>query len=140
MFCCSAEANFSILNLLELESYGKFDFSRPDLDGKKPAKGKCLARKVEIEKCLSSGTEGSQFFFFCIERVSNQRHLVIKTNPASILCLHTCVCHKNIKVMQVFQNFNLDSILLLFMTNSNPHYYLYSLVPFNEIFLYYPFQ
>ena len=33
-------------NLLELVSYGKFGFSRPDLDGNKSAKGKCLARKV----------------------------------------------------------------------------------------------
>ena len=30
----------------------------------KPAKGKCLARKAEIKKCLSSGIEGCQFLFF----------------------------------------------------------------------------
>ena len=40
------EAKFSAWNLLELVSYGKFGFSRPDLDGNKVAKGKCLARKV----------------------------------------------------------------------------------------------
>ena len=34
------------LEQLELVSYGKFSFSRPDLDGNKPAKGKCLERKA----------------------------------------------------------------------------------------------
>ena len=34
------------LELLELVSYGKFGFSRPDLDGNKPGKGNCLATKV----------------------------------------------------------------------------------------------
>ena len=37
-------------NLFKLASYGKFVFSRPNLDGNKL----CLARKREIEKCLSS--------------------------------------------------------------------------------------
>ena len=40
------EAKFSAWNLLELASYGKFGFSRPDLDGNKPAKGMCLVRKA----------------------------------------------------------------------------------------------
>ena len=40
------EAKFSAWNLLELASYGKFGFSRPDLDGNKLAKGMCLARKA----------------------------------------------------------------------------------------------
>ena len=40
------DAKLSDWNLLELISYGKFGFSRPDLDGNKPAKGKCLSRKV----------------------------------------------------------------------------------------------
>ena len=31
---------------LELVSYSEFCFSRPDLDGNKPAKGKCLERKA----------------------------------------------------------------------------------------------
>ena len=42
MFCCSGKLS----NLLELVSYGKFVFSRLDLNGNKPAEGKCLARKV----------------------------------------------------------------------------------------------
>ena len=51
----------SAYNLLELVSYGKFGFSRSDLDGNKPAKCKCLARKArDKEMCLSSGTEGCQ--------------------------------------------------------------------------------
>ena len=29
-----------------------------------PVKGKRLARKQEIKKCLSSGTDGHQFSFF----------------------------------------------------------------------------
>ena len=46
-FCFVApEATFSAQNLLELVSYGKFGFSKPDLDRNKPAKGKCLARKA----------------------------------------------------------------------------------------------
>ena len=40
------EAKFSAWNLFELASYGKFDFSRPDLDGNKLAKGMCLERKA----------------------------------------------------------------------------------------------
>ena len=55
---CIVEAKFSVL---ELVFYGQFCFSRPDLDGNKPAKGKCLAR---INKGLSSSSEGHQFFFF----------------------------------------------------------------------------
>ena len=47
---------------MELASYGKFGFSRPDIEGNKLAKGMFLARKQEIKKCLSSGTEGRQFF------------------------------------------------------------------------------
>ena len=34
-----AETKFSVWNLFELASYGKSDFSRPDLDGKKLAEG-----------------------------------------------------------------------------------------------------
>ena len=45
-FCCFAEAIFSIWNLFKLASYGKFGFSRPDLDGNKLANGKCLWKKV----------------------------------------------------------------------------------------------
>ena len=44
------EAKFSIWNLFKLTSYGKFGFSRPDLDGNKLAKGMYLARKPVIEK------------------------------------------------------------------------------------------
>ena len=36
-------------------------FSRQALDGNKAAKGKCLAEKQEIKKCLSSGIEGRHF-------------------------------------------------------------------------------
>ena len=46
MLCCFAETEFSAWNLFELASYGKFGFSRPDLDGNKLAKGMCLARKA----------------------------------------------------------------------------------------------
>ena len=53
---------FMTWNLFELVSYSKFSFSRPNLDGTKAAKGKCLARKQEIKKCLSSDSEGPQFF------------------------------------------------------------------------------
>ena len=34
-------------NLFKLAFYGKFGFSRPDLDGNKLAKGMYLARKVK---------------------------------------------------------------------------------------------
>ena len=37
---------FSAWNLFKRASYGKFGFSRPDLDGNKLAKGMCLARKA----------------------------------------------------------------------------------------------
>ena len=40
-----------------LESYGKFGFSRPDLNGKKLAKGMCLVKKArdrEAEKDKNS--------------------------------------------------------------------------------------
>ena len=47
------EAKFSAQNLLELVSYGKFGFSKPDLDGNKPAKGKCLARKVRDKEVFN---------------------------------------------------------------------------------------
>ena len=40
------EVKFSAWNLIKLASYGKFGFSRPDLDGNKLAKGKRLGRKV----------------------------------------------------------------------------------------------
>ena len=43
-------------------SNGKFGFSRPDLDGNKAAKGKCLARKVRVKEV----TEGRKFFNFLI--------------------------------------------------------------------------
>ena len=56
------EAKFSVWNLFELASYGKFGFSRPDLDENTLAKGNCLARKARHrEKCLSSSTEGCHF-------------------------------------------------------------------------------
>ena len=56
---------------MEFVSYGQFGFSRPDLDGNKPANGKCLARKTR-DKCkgLCSGSEGRQFFIFEINSVS----------------------------------------------------------------------
>ena len=41
-----AEAKFLIWNLFKLTSYGKFGFSRLDLDGNKLAKGMHLARKT----------------------------------------------------------------------------------------------
>ena len=44
--CCSAEAKFSALNLLEFVFHGKLGFSRQDFDGNKTAKGKYLARKA----------------------------------------------------------------------------------------------
>ena len=60
-------------NLFKLASYGKFGFSRSDLDGNKlVAKGMCLS---EIEKCLSNCTDrGSSIilllkFLVGIERV-----------------------------------------------------------------------
>ena len=40
------EAKFSAWNLFKLASYGKFGFSRPDMDGSKLAKGMCLGRKA----------------------------------------------------------------------------------------------
>ena len=40
------EDNFSAWNFLKLVSYSKFGFSRPDLDGNKPAKGKYIAGKM----------------------------------------------------------------------------------------------
>ena len=46
------EAKFSAYNLLELVSFGKFGFSRPDLDGNKLAKGKCLVRQVRDKEVL----------------------------------------------------------------------------------------
>ena len=40
MFCIVAPRKLgSVWNLLELLSYGKFDFSRPKLDRNTPAKG-----------------------------------------------------------------------------------------------------
>ena len=39
-------AELSILKLLELVSYSKFDFFLPDIGLNKPAKGKCLVRKA----------------------------------------------------------------------------------------------
>ena len=46
LFCCFAESKFSAWSLFKLASYGKFGFSRPDLDGNKLAKVMCLVRKV----------------------------------------------------------------------------------------------
>ena len=40
------EAKLLAWNLLELVSYGKFSFSRPDLDGNEPGKGKCIVTKA----------------------------------------------------------------------------------------------
>ena len=40
------EPKFSIWNLFKLTSYGKFGFSRLDLDGNKLAKGMYLVRKT----------------------------------------------------------------------------------------------
>ena len=45
-FFAPQKRSLSVLNLLELVSYGKFSFSRQDLDGNKPAKCMCLARKA----------------------------------------------------------------------------------------------
>ena len=44
-------------------SYGKFGFSKADIDGNKPANGICLPKKQDIKKCLSSSTESRQFEF-----------------------------------------------------------------------------
>ena len=61
----TVEPKFSAQNLLELVSYSKFGFSRPDLDGNKPAKGKYLARKArDKEMFISSVTKGRLFFLF----------------------------------------------------------------------------
>ena len=46
LFCCFVEAKFLAWNLFKLASYGKFGFSRLDLDGNKLAKGRCLASKM----------------------------------------------------------------------------------------------
>ena len=43
------EGKFSAWNLIELVSYGKFGFSRPDLDGNKPAKGKLAGKEMDKE-------------------------------------------------------------------------------------------
>ena len=64
MFCCFTEAKFSARNLFKLASYGKFDFSRPDLDGNKLAEGMCLARKARDREVFLKCTEGRQFFYF----------------------------------------------------------------------------
>ena len=58
------EAKFSAWNLFKLAYYGKFDFSRLDLDGNKLAKCICLARKMRDRGEFTSGTEGCQFFCF----------------------------------------------------------------------------
>ena len=58
------EAKFLAWNLFKLASYGKFGFSRPDLDGNELAKVMCLARKARIKKCLCGSTEGRQFFYY----------------------------------------------------------------------------
>ena len=42
------EAKFLAWNLFKLASYGKFGFSRPDLDRNRLAKGVCLARDREV--------------------------------------------------------------------------------------------
>ena len=46
--------------VLELVSYGQFGFSRQDLDGNMPAKGKCLARKAGDKEVF---TMGHRFLF-----------------------------------------------------------------------------
>ena len=45
-FCCFAESKFSAWSLFKLASYGKFGFSRTDLDGNKLSKVICLVRKA----------------------------------------------------------------------------------------------
>ena len=69
MYCCFAEAKFSAWNLFELAPYGKFGFSRPDLDGNKLAKGICLARKERDKEvyCLivPRVVKYSVFFILC---------------------------------------------------------------------------
>ena len=64
-------AKFSAWNLFKLISYGKFGFSRPDLDGNKLAKGMSLARKArkarDREMLL---TKGRQLFFFEFKSVN----------------------------------------------------------------------
>ena len=45
-FLLLAEAKFPTWSLFKLTPYGKFGFSRPDLDGNKLAKGVYLARKA----------------------------------------------------------------------------------------------
>ena len=54
------EANFSTWKLLELVSYGKLGFSRPDFDGNKTPK---VSTKREIKKCSSSSTVGDKIKF-----------------------------------------------------------------------------
>ena len=44
---------------LKFVFYGKFGFSRPDLDGNEPGKGKCLVRKMRDEEVFNS---------FCLSR------------------------------------------------------------------------
>ena len=61
--CCSIEAKFSAWNLLEIVYYGKFGFSRPDLDGNKLAIGECFARKARDRVVFSGCTEGPIFYF-----------------------------------------------------------------------------
>ena len=56
------EYRFSTCWTVLIIYYSKFGISKPDLDGNKAAKGKCLAGKVRNKEV----TEGRQFFNFLI--------------------------------------------------------------------------
>ena len=50
-------APWTLGSQLELVFYGKFGFSRTDLDENKPAKGKCLAGKYKEVFYLDRGSQ-----------------------------------------------------------------------------------
>ena len=49
------------MELVELASYGKFGFSRLDLDGNKLAKSMCLARKARDREVFIQLYQGLSF-------------------------------------------------------------------------------
>ena len=74
---------------MELVSYCKFGISRPDLDGTKLAKGKCLVRKVRLKSVyLEVPTEGHQFFLFefkpALKRFINLVYYTSFTQPKMV--------------------------------------------------------
>ena len=52
------------MELVELASYGRFGFSRPDLNGKKLAKGMCLARKARDREVFIKLYRGLSIILF----------------------------------------------------------------------------